>query len=132
MGWSWSRPPILPSSPLARFAAEEEKQEVQAKTQHCALFSSVSCLSMFLMSTAPEVQLQSQICMQSDMFSLGMVITAIYNHGRPIMQANNSNTSYQRQLETVSTSKTRLTCAVFLCFFFQAKDIACTSTFDVF
>lgn len=56
------------------------------------------------MFTAPEVQLQSQICMQSDMFSLGMVITAIYNHGRPIMQANNSNTSYQRQLEMASIS----------------------------
>ncbi|XP_034232487.1 SCY1-like protein 2 isoform X3 [Thrips palmi] len=48
---------------------------------------------------APEVQLHSQICMQSDMFSLGMVITSIFNHGRPIIQANNSNTSYQRQLD---------------------------------
>ncbi|XP_052128902.1 SCY1-like protein 2 isoform X3 [Frankliniella occidentalis] len=50
---------------------------------------------------APEVQLHSQICMQSDMFSLGMVITAIFNHGRPLMQANNSNTSFQRHLETL-------------------------------
>ena len=50
---------------------------------------------------APEVQLHSTICMQSDMFSLGMVITAIFNHGRPIMQANNSNTSYRRQLDMV-------------------------------
>ncbi|KAE8740973.1 hypothetical protein FOCC_FOCC013499 [Frankliniella occidentalis] len=53
------------------------------------------------MFTAPEVQLHSQICMQSDMFSLGMVITAIFNHGRPLMQANNSNTSFQRHLETL-------------------------------
>ncbi|XP_024936571.1 SCY1-like protein 2 isoform X2 [Cephus cinctus] len=50
---------------------------------------------------APEVQ-QDQVCnILSDMFSLGMVICAIFNQGRPLIQANHSCSSYLKQLETL-------------------------------
>ncbi|XP_060534730.1 SCY1-like protein 2 isoform X3 [Cylas formicarius] len=48
---------------------------------------------------APECQTQSVCTVLSDMFSLGMIVCAIFNHGRPIIQANNSSSSYLKQLE---------------------------------
>lgn len=35
------------------------------------------------------------------MFSLGMVICSIFNQGRPLISANNSTSTYARQLEVV-------------------------------
>ncbi|CAG9821532.1 unnamed protein product [Phaedon cochleariae] len=49
--------------------------------------------------TAPETQTQSVCSILSDMFSLGMVICAIFNHGRPLIQAANSTSAYLKQLE---------------------------------
>ncbi|XP_076272847.1 SCY1-like protein bma isoform X2 [Rhynchophorus ferrugineus] len=48
---------------------------------------------------APESQTQSVCSILSDMFSLGMVLCAIFNQGRPLIQANNSSSSYTKQLE---------------------------------
>lgn len=36
------------------------------------------------------------------MFSLGMVMCAIFNNGRALIQAGNSASAYLKQLETVS------------------------------
>ncbi|XP_023311083.1 SCY1-like protein 2 [Anoplophora glabripennis] len=49
--------------------------------------------------TAPETQTQSVCSILSDMFSLGMVICAIFNNGRPLIQAGNSSSAYLKQLE---------------------------------
>lgn len=38
----------------------------------------------------------------SDMFSLGMVMCTIFNQGHALIQANNSSSSYLKQLEMVS------------------------------
>jgi len=35
------------------------------------------------------------------MFSLGMVICAVFNNGRPLIQAGNSTSNYAKQMETV-------------------------------
>ena len=51
---------------------------------------------------APEVQIDSQCSIMSDMFSLGMVICTIFNHGRSLIQSNNSTSTYLKQLEVVS------------------------------
>ncbi|BES98272.1 protein kinase activity [Nesidiocoris tenuis] len=48
---------------------------------------------------APEVQTMSQCSIKSDMFSLGMVISAIFNMGRPLIMANHSSSQYVKQLE---------------------------------
>lgn len=53
---------------------------------------------------APENQLQSSCCILSDMFSLGLVICAIFNHGRPLIQSNNSTSAYLKQLELVKAT----------------------------
>jgi SCY1-like protein 2 len=37
------------------------------------------------------------------MFSLGLVVCAIFNQGRPLIQANHSSSAYMKQLEVVST-----------------------------
>ena len=50
---------------------------------------------------APEVQTQSVCCPQSDMFSLGLLIAFLFNHGKPILSANLNTSAYLRQLETV-------------------------------
>ncbi|XP_057660575.1 SCY1-like protein 2 isoform X2 [Diorhabda carinulata] len=49
--------------------------------------------------TAPETQTQSICSILSDMYSLGMVICAIFNNGRPLIQANNSTSAYLKQME---------------------------------
>nr|CAD7409483.1 unnamed protein product [Timema cristinae] len=48
---------------------------------------------------APENQTTSVCSILSDMFSLGMVICAIFNQGRPLIQANHSSSTYLKQLE---------------------------------
>ena len=59
----------------------------------------------FCMFPAPEVQNQSICSILSDMFSLGMVICAIFNQGRAIIQANHSTSTYLKQLDVVSVRK---------------------------
>lgn len=51
--------------------------------------------------TAPEVQSSSVCSILSDMFSLGMVMCAIFNHGKPLIQANHSSSTYVKQLDLV-------------------------------
>lgn len=58
--------------------------------------------------SAPETQTQSICSILSDMFSLGMVMCAIFNQGRPLIQANNSSSAYLKQLEVVSNRLTDL------------------------
>ncbi|CAB0018305.1 unnamed protein product [Nesidiocoris tenuis] len=53
---------------------------------------------------APEVQTMSQCSIKSDMFSLGMVISAIFNMGRPLIVANHSSSQYVKQLELLLTA----------------------------
>ncbi|KXJ81150.1 hypothetical protein RP20_CCG021479 [Aedes albopictus] len=50
---------------------------------------------------APENQINSNCSILSDMFSLGMVICAIFNHGRPLIQSGNSPPAYIKQMETL-------------------------------
>jgi hypothetical protein len=57
---------------------------------------------LFVVSTAPEVQTSSLCSIVSDMFSLGLVVCAIFNQGRPLIQANHSSSAYMKQLEVVS------------------------------
>ncbi|XP_037948428.1 SCY1-like protein 2 [Teleopsis dalmanni] len=53
---------------------------------------------------APETQITSKCSLLSDMFSLGLVICAVFNNGRPIIQAGNSASNYMKQLETLDES----------------------------
>ncbi|KMY98799.1 SCY1-like protein 2 isoform X3 [Drosophila simulans] len=50
---------------------------------------------------APETQSTSKCSLLSDMFSLGMVICAVFNNGRPLIQAGNSTSNYAKQMETL-------------------------------
>uniref|UniRef100_A0A182UDR9 Protein kinase domain-containing protein n=1 Tax=Anopheles melas TaxID=34690 RepID=A0A182UDR9_9DIPT len=50
---------------------------------------------------APEIQINSSCSILSDMFSLGMVICAIFNHGRSLIQSGNSTSTYLKQMELV-------------------------------
>jgi hypothetical protein len=64
----------------------------------------VCCLFLGFRPThwsAPEVQTQSTVSAASDMFSLGLVVAAIFNRGRPLIQANHSNPNYTKQMEMV-------------------------------
>lgn len=54
--------------------------------------------------TAPEIQNSSKCSPLSDMFSLGLVICAVYNGGHSIIESNLSCATYQKQLEMVSFS----------------------------
>lgn len=56
--------------------------------------------SQFLV--APENQLFSNCSILSDMFSLGLVMCSIFNQGHALIQANNSASTYLKQLEAVS------------------------------
>ena len=58
--------------------------------------------SVCLVCAAPEVQTTSMCSIVSDMFSLGLVVCAIFNQGRPLIQANHSGSTYMKQLEVVS------------------------------
>uniref|UniRef100_A0A182SWW9 Protein kinase domain-containing protein n=1 Tax=Anopheles maculatus TaxID=74869 RepID=A0A182SWW9_9DIPT len=55
---------------------------------------------------APEIQINSSCSILSDMFSLGMVICAIFNHGRSLIQSGNSPSTYLKQMELVGISGT--------------------------
>ncbi|XP_015127259.1 SCY1-like protein 2 isoform X1 [Diachasma alloeum] len=47
---------------------------------------------------APEIQ-QNKVCnVLSDMFSLGMIMAAIYNDGKSLIQANHSTSDYAKQV----------------------------------
>ncbi|XP_052752631.1 SCY1-like protein 2 isoform X2 [Galleria mellonella] len=48
---------------------------------------------------APEVQTNGQCNILSDMFSLGLVICAIFNNGKALLQANNNPMLYMKQIE---------------------------------
>lgn len=56
-----------------------------------------------LLSLAPENQLFSNCSILSDMFSLGLVMCTIFNQGHAMIQANNSASTYLKQLDYVST-----------------------------
>ncbi|XP_076329759.1 SCY1-like protein 2 [Tachypleus tridentatus] len=49
--------------------------------------------------TAPEVQMSSTCSPYSDMFSLGLLICAIVNNGRSLIEANLSSSTYSKQLD---------------------------------
>ncbi|XP_037077025.1 SCY1-like protein 2 [Pollicipes pollicipes] len=51
---------------------------------------------------APEIQTTSQCTLLSDLFSLGMVICAVFNNGKSLIEANHSNTTYMKQFEVLS------------------------------
>ena len=59
-------------------------------------------MKCFYFGAAPEVQNHSTVSASSDMFSLGLVIAAIFNKGRPLIQANHSNPNYTKQMEMVN------------------------------
>lgn len=63
-------------------------------------FSLFATLFWFLI--APEIQLFSNCSILSDMFSLGLVMCSIFNQGHALIQANNSASTYLKQLEAVS------------------------------
>ncbi|KAJ8737555.1 hypothetical protein PYW08_000150 [Mythimna loreyi] len=48
---------------------------------------------------APEVQTSGHCSILSDMFSLGLVMCAIFNSGKPLIQANNNPILYMKQIE---------------------------------
>ncbi|KAJ8737244.1 hypothetical protein PYW07_000515 [Mythimna separata] len=48
---------------------------------------------------APEVQTSGHCSILSDMFSLGLVMCAIFNNGKPLIQANNNPMLYMKQIE---------------------------------
>ncbi|KAK1118526.1 hypothetical protein K0M31_014835 [Melipona bicolor] len=50
---------------------------------------------------APEVQQKKMGGFYSDMYSFGMTICAIFNQGRPLIQANHSCSEYLKQLENL-------------------------------
>ncbi|CAK9798389.1 SCY1-like protein 2 [Anthophora quadrimaculata] len=50
---------------------------------------------------APEVQQKKAGGFYSDMYSFGMTICAIFNQGRPLIQANHSCSEYLKQLENL-------------------------------
>lgn len=68
------------------------------------MFTNKTHIITFKLLTAPEIQMTSNCSILSDMFSLGMVICAIFNNGHPLIQANNSTSAYLKQLEMVRNS----------------------------
>ncbi|XP_078042515.1 SCY1-like protein bma isoform X2 [Augochlora pura] len=52
---------------------------------------------------APEIQQKKQGSFYSDMYSFGMTICAIFNQGRPLIQANHSCTEYIKQIDNLVT-----------------------------
>ncbi|XP_070396311.1 SCY1-like protein 2 isoform X4 [Dermacentor albipictus] len=86
-------------------------------TEKCSdtdLLSPVSCQSFTsklpkmgqpdLDYTAPEIQATSTCSPLSDMFSLGLVICALFNNGHSIIEGNLSTTTYNKQLEVLEGS----------------------------
>ncbi|XP_061943452.1 SCY1-like protein 2 isoform X1 [Apis cerana] len=50
---------------------------------------------------APEIQQKKEGGFYSDMYSFGMTICAIFNQGRPLIQANHNCSEYLKQLENL-------------------------------
>ena len=50
---------------------------------------------------APEVQLGRNCCPLSDMFSLGMLVCAVYNGGHSLIAADHNPSIYVKQLDQV-------------------------------
>ena len=50
---------------------------------------------------APETQHKSVCSVSSDLFSLGMLMVALFNGGQSLIQANHSASSYFKQAGTV-------------------------------
>ncbi|XP_050361257.1 SCY1-like protein 2 [Nymphalis io] len=48
---------------------------------------------------APEMQTNGECTILSDMFSLGLIICALYNQGKSLIQANNNPMLYMKQIE---------------------------------
>ncbi|XP_034174802.1 SCY1-like protein bma isoform X1 [Osmia lignaria lignaria] len=55
---------------------------------------------------APEIQQKKMGGFYSDMYSFGMTICAIFNQGRPLIQANHSCSDYLKQLENLKEQLT--------------------------
>ncbi|XP_022236262.1 SCY1-like protein 2, partial [Limulus polyphemus] len=51
--------------------------------------------------TAPEVQATSSCSPLSDMFSLGLLICAVYNNGRSLIEANLSIAQYTNLIQSL-------------------------------
>ena len=51
---------------------------------------------------APETQHKSVCSVSSDLFSLGMLMVALFNGGQSLIQANHSANTYFKQAGTVS------------------------------
>lgn len=53
---------------------------------------------------APEIQLEpgKMYTVLCDMYSLGMVICALFNHGNSLIQANHNPNTYAKKVEQVS------------------------------
>ncbi|XP_072748442.1 SCY1-like protein 2 isoform X1 [Anoplolepis gracilipes] len=77
-------------------AAKEIPITVQSWTKHMPKMTQPN-----LDYIAPEVQQKKLASFSSDMYSFGMTICAIYNQGRPLIQANHSCSDYLKQLETL-------------------------------
>ncbi|XP_032668175.1 SCY1-like protein 2 isoform X1 [Odontomachus brunneus] len=76
--------------------ANEVPIAVQSWTKHMSKMTQPN-----LDYIAPEVQQKKLGSFCNDMYSLGMTICAIYNEGRPLIQANHSGSDYLKQLETL-------------------------------
>ena len=57
----------------------------------------------FYLFTAPEIQHKSLGSKSSDLFSLGMLMVALFNGGQSLIQANHSTNLYFKQAGVVST-----------------------------
>ena len=87
--------------------------QISSHVQNRPLSSHVD--EKLVVSAAPEIQTTSQCTLLSDLFSLGMVICAVFNNGKSLIEANHSNTTYMKQFEVVSTLKR--------CFIFSSSTI---------
>ena len=57
---------------------------------------------------APEYILNKSCTVQSDMYSMGMLIYAVYNQGRPLFENRNNLLSYRNNVEQVNIKLTLL------------------------
>lgn len=90
----------IPCPPWSNRVSKMAQPNLDFMGELCCLSLSLSFSNVC--SAAPETQSSSKCSLLSDMFSLGMVICAVYNNGRPLIQAGNSTSNYAKQLETVS------------------------------
>lgn len=91
---------------------------IERCNDHDLLYGSVQCQSYSaklpkmgqpdLNFSAPEVQSMSTCSPASDMFSLGLLIYSIYNHGKSPLESNLSPQNYIRQLEILNRCSAEL------------------------